>query len=307
MAATPGPASGSVPTAAELHAATVTSYSTAPAAEDGRLKAHRIEFEVTLRHVLRRLPADRPAKVLDIGGGTGPYSFALADRGHDVTLVDNAPGLLDIARARSTGTRFSNPAGRGPSAFLSHILCGDAVCLDDVISASERGSFDAVLLLGPIYHIMDPTLRHDAVAAAWQMVRRGGVLAVAFISRWAHYRDLAMREPARLAAKKAFYDKHYRDGSYIKRDGSERVLSASHHEHPADMRIVLERATGVPASEVHMIGTEGVLAGGLDKLINDLHNDEFEAWVRLCMDASEDEYAWMSSDHIVGFVHRPLL
>lgn len=52
-----------------------------------------------------------------------------------------------------------------------------------------------------------------------------------------------------------------------------------HHESPANMPLMLKRLTG--EEDVRMIGTEGVLAGGLDKLVNELHGDQFE--VSLCV------------------------
>ena len=60
-------------TVQNLHSVTSEFYTTHPSLEDGRLKVHRIEFEVTLRTVLEYLP-ERPAKVLDVGGGTGRQS-----------------------------------------------------------------------------------------------------------------------------------------------------------------------------------------------------------------------------------------
>ena len=60
---------------AHLLAATAEFYNAHPDLEDGRLKAHRIEFEVTLRTVLKYLPKVG-AKVLDVGGGTGKHLFS---------------------------------------------------------------------------------------------------------------------------------------------------------------------------------------------------------------------------------------
>lgn len=60
--------------------------------------------------------------------------------------------------------------------------------MDSLLPTSEQGTFDIVLLLGPLYHIMDSELRE------------------------AHYRDLATREPERLERKKEPYEKHALDG-----------------------------------------------------------------------------------------------
>lgn len=50
-----------------------------------------------------------------------------------------------------------------------------------------------------------------------------------------------------------------------------------HHEIPANMPLMLKRLTG--EEDVQMVGAEGVLAGGLDKLVNELQDEEFEVGV----------------------------
>lgn len=76
-----------------------------------------------------------------------------------------------------------------------------------------------MLLLGPLYHLMSADLRARAVREAWAMVRRppsedvkGGTLVCAWVSRWAHYRDVATRDPGRLTAKRELYARHAEDG-----------------------------------------------------------------------------------------------
>ncbi|KAI0367250.1 S-adenosyl-L-methionine-dependent methyltransferase [Pilatotrama ljubarskyi] len=288
----------------ELHALTSQQYNEHPEVEDDRLRQHRIEFEVTLRTILGRLPPGRTGlKILDVGGGTGPYSFALAARGHSVTLVDLSPGLLTLARERA--------ASLPPASQPARILQGDATALSSVIPAAERGTYDAVLLLGPLYHIMSPELREQAIREAWAMVRpradddreeRGGTLFCAWVSRWAHYRDVATRDPGRLARKKDFYAKHARDGDYIRLDENGDPCHAMNHEMPANMPLMLKRITG--EEHVKMVGAEGLLAGGLDKLVNELQGEEFEAWVEKCVEVGSDEHGWMLSDHIVGVVSK---
>jgi SAM-dependent methyltransferase len=51
------------------------------------------------QQLLEHLPAP-PAPVLDVGGGAGHQSFPLAQAGHEVTLLDPSPAMLDKARAR---------------------------------------------------------------------------------------------------------------------------------------------------------------------------------------------------------------
>lgn len=50
-----------------------------------------------------------------------------------------------------------------------------------------------------------------------------------------------------------------------------------HHEIPANMPLMLKHITG--EENVQMVGAEGVLAGGLDKLVTELQGEEFEVGV----------------------------
>jgi ubiquinone/menaquinone biosynthesis C-methylase UbiE len=92
-----------------------------------------VEFERTSEIILRALPAP-PAVVADVGGGPGRYALWLAELGHRVEHRDLAPGHVEqLASAR-------------PDAVTTRV--GDARRLDLADS-----SVDAVLLLGPLYHL----------------------------------------------------------------------------------------------------------------------------------------------------------
>ncbi|HEY0454250.1 class I SAM-dependent methyltransferase [Actinophytocola sp.] len=110
----------------------------------------------------RLLPAP-PAAVLDVGGAFGVYASWLAERGHQVKIVDPVP--LHVESARADGIAAEQ---------------GDARHL-----AEADGSWDAVLLLGPLYHLLDRADRIRALAEARRVVRPGGVVLGATISRWA--------------------------------------------------------------------------------------------------------------------------
>src|SRR5512137_2170335 len=99
---------------------------------------HRTEFAVTLRALREFLPP-APAQVIDIGGGPGRYALSLADQGYGVTLVDLSEANLAFARekAHETGIR------------LEGVFQANALDL----SAFPAESFDAALLMGPLYHL----------------------------------------------------------------------------------------------------------------------------------------------------------
>jgi SAM-dependent methyltransferase len=133
-----------------------------------------LEFERTKEIVLRQLPAP-PSVIADIGGGPGRYAQWLAERGHRVEHRDLMPLHVDQLRA------VADP---------SHIntALGDACDLD-----LGDGAVDAVLLLGPIYHLRRRDQRLRALREAWRVVRPGGPVFVAAISRWAPRLDGELR------------------------------------------------------------------------------------------------------------------
>ncbi len=133
-----------------------------------------LEFERTKEIVLRHLPAP-PAVVADIGGGPGRYALWLAERGHRVEHRDRMPLHVDQLRAVADPTRIN-------------AAVGDARDLD-----LNDGAVDAVLLLGPVYHLRRRDQRMLTLREAWRVVRPGGLLFVAAISRWAPRLDGELR------------------------------------------------------------------------------------------------------------------
>jgi SAM-dependent methyltransferase len=137
--------------------------------EDGRLLAGagRLEFLRTWDVLTRALPGP-PAAVLDVGGATGVYAAPLAGRGYVVHLVDPVPSHVDVAAAQP-----------GVTAAV-----GDARALD-----RPDASADAVLLLGPLYHLVDRADRLAAWREAGRVLRPGGVMVAATINRFASMLD----------------------------------------------------------------------------------------------------------------------
>lgn len=126
----------------------------------------RLEFLRTVEVLGRHLP-DPPAVVADIGGGPGRYAVWLADRGYSVRHRDIAP--LHVAQL---------------GAELGDLDVETAVADARRLDLSDA-SVDAVLLLGPLYHLVRRADRLRALGEARRVVRPGGPIFVAAISRWA--------------------------------------------------------------------------------------------------------------------------
>ncbi|MFB7242685.1 class I SAM-dependent methyltransferase [Streptomyces populi] len=132
--------------------------------EDSRLRSSadgRMEL-VRTQELLRRFLPPAPARVLDVGGGTGIHAEWLAKDGYDVTLVDPVPRHVERASAVCSAT------------------VGDARDLHE-----PDDSFDVVQLLGPLYHLPAPDDRRRALAEARRVVKPGGLVAAAAINRYA--------------------------------------------------------------------------------------------------------------------------
>jgi ubiquinone/menaquinone biosynthesis C-methylase UbiE len=129
----------------------------------------RIEFARTKELLERHLPPP-PVSVLDVGGGPGVYAEWLAGRGYRVHLVDGSPLHVEQAGTRSAG-RFTT-------------AIGDARALEEADDA-----YDAVLLMGPLYHLTERGDRVAALREAHRVTRSGGRLVATAISRFASLLD----------------------------------------------------------------------------------------------------------------------
>jgi SAM-dependent methyltransferase len=127
----------------------------------------RLEFLRTA-DVLRRTLPPAPARILDVGGATGVYARPLAAAGYQVHLIDPMPDHVAHASALPGVT-----AAVGAAREL----------------AEPDASVDAVLMLGPLYHLTDRADRVRAWREAARVVKPGGVVVAAVITRFAEIFD----------------------------------------------------------------------------------------------------------------------
>jgi SAM-dependent methyltransferase len=125
--------------------------------------AGRLEYLRTWDVLSRVLPTP-PASVLDVGGATGVYAGPLAAAGYQVHVVDPVAAQVAIA-ATLSGVTATVGDGRD-------LPVPDA-------------SADAVIMLGPLYHLADRDDRLAVWREARRVVRPGGVVVAATINRFA--------------------------------------------------------------------------------------------------------------------------
>lgn len=143
--------------------------------ESQRLSGDRGELErLRTQAILAGSLPPAPAVVFDVGGAAGVYAFPLAKQGYVVHLIDPVELHLEQARAYAASSGVA----------LGSIMQGDARHLD-----VPSGTADVVLLLGPLYHLVEHSDRLTVLREAHRILKRQGVLFAAAISRFASLID----------------------------------------------------------------------------------------------------------------------
>lgn len=186
-----------------------------------------VEFLRTQRLLRAALPAP-PARVLDVGGADGVHAQWLREDGHDVTLVDPVAKHVQAAGAKGI-----------------HAEVGDARALSQANCA-----VDAVLLLGPLYHLQDASDRRRALEEAHRVLRPGGLLAAAAISRLSAPLDVLRKgrygDPTSVAASTRVVEAGLNDTG--------RWLNIFYFHTAGELRLELE---GSGFTDVQVRGLEG--------------------------------------------------
>lgn len=260
-------------------------YDRQPGQEWARLERHRTEFAVTLRTLIRHLPPP-PARLLDCGGGPGRYAVELARRGYRVTLFDLSSECLRLAQEKAGGAGVA----------LAGLEKGTATDL----SRFPDETFDAVLLMGPLYHLLEETGRQRALAEARRVLKPGGPLFAAFISRYATLRYAAAHEPAWPLENPELLASILDKGILPPR-GAEGEAFVAYFAHPSEV-VPLCRGAGLEV--VALLGVEG-LVSMIEQGVNALTGDDWEAWVDLNERLAGDPSIHGGVEHLLAVAVKP--
>lgn len=240
--------------------------------------ANRPEFSITCHYLDKYIkPGD---SVLDIGGGPGRYSLHLAAKGCKVTLFDLAQANLNHAVQQAEMQNLEIAT-----------MCGDA-CIADTLLPGQQ--FDHVLLMGPLYHLLQEADRVQAVQACIKLLKPGGVFYASFISMIAgmiyamKYAPelIASTEPseveymARFMAGESFGGQAFTQAFFI------------------DQKQVLPFMEQFPFKKLHLLGQESILAP-CEENIHAQPREVVDAWLRLAETVCEREELLSWSEHLL--------
>jgi len=136
--------------------------------EDSRLESRNIEFTRS-KNIISRHLFGQNMEIADVGGGTGPYAFWLAEKGHNVHLLDLVQKHIDIAVQK----------GKAGNNQLSSYIRGDARALP-----FKDKSMDLVLLMGALYHLQSQESRIKCLTEAFRVLKNGGHIICTVINRY---------------------------------------------------------------------------------------------------------------------------
>lgn len=221
--------------------------------EENRLGGtYSIEFLRSRDIILRNLKK-QSSDILDAGGAAGRYSFWLAGLGHSVTLLDMTPKHIQQAQ-RTNETSAHKLAG---------ITLGNACALP-----YGDETFDVVLLMGPLYHILDREQRVLAIREAYRVLRRGGILFMAFISRFASMLDGFKFGLVLDGSFRRILDGDLENGAHINNTDNPKYFTTAYLHHPDEIDDELQSA-GTALHKLYAV--EGIANCIID--INERVND----------------------------------
>jgi ubiquinone/menaquinone biosynthesis C-methylase UbiE len=235
--------------------------------------------------VRRHLPPP-PARIIDVGGGAGVHARWLAGAGYSVHLVDPVPLHVEQAEQAS--------AAQPQAPFTAAI--GDARDL-----AEHDESVDAVLLLGPLYHL---TARGDRLAAlreARRVVRPGGKVFAAAISQFASLMDGLLSGFGVHPEFQAIIERDLEDGQHRNPTGRQGWFTTAFFHHPDELETEV-RSAGLEL--VELVGVEG--PGGMVRDIEERWRDDgWREFILFAARAVESEPSLLgASFHLLAIARR---
>jgi S-adenosylmethionine-dependent methyltransferase len=242
---------------------------------------HRwLEFQVAM-HLLEKYLPPPPARVLDLGGGPGRYTIALAQKGYCLTIFDLSSKSLALAR------RNVEEAG-----LVGGVAGYEQGCATN-LSRFADGSFDAMLVMGPLYHLVEEVDRLAAVRESLRVLRDGGIVVASIINQLGVARAAATELVGWLGTPDALNIVR----GYVNQapPGEDAAFTEAYFAHPLELRNWYEAAG---AETVTLAAQEG-LAGGLRDACRSLVESPaaWQNFVQIVLATCEDPTIVGGSEH----------
>ena len=256
--------------------------------ESERLSQGIGELErVRTQDILERYLPKPGARILDVGGGAGVHALWLASEGYEVHLIDPVPHHVEQAREASR-------AQTGQA--IASCTIGDA----RKIPWADQ-SVEAVLFLGPLYHLVDRSDRLKALREAQRVLQPGGRLFAATVSRFGSLLDGLARD---LVADPQFIEilrRDLRDGQHRNPTNNANYFTTAFFHHPEDLKSEIEEAGFLLEKRIGIEGPAWLMAS-FSVHWND--REKRQLLLELLRLVEEDYCLLGASAHVMGIARK---
>lgn len=210
--------------------------------------------------------------------------------GHQVTLSDISESELEQAKLHA----------RDCNTEIAHVAQSDARDVRLNAELYKKEHFHVVLCQGPLYHLLDKQERQDLLATLAEVTIPGGFILTAFVTMFAHLRDIANKDPGRLLLKKTFYTEYLKTGNY-----TANPATGMHHFHVDEIRDLFQHVSSTSRLSLErLVACEGFLGGRLSASLSGLDEQEFQEWLQVILQFAEDPSALASADHLLAVARK---
>ncbi len=246
---------------------------------------HMLEYIVTMYHIEKHL--SRNGLILDAGGGPGRYTIELAKRGYDVVLLDLSPASLEVARREIRDA--------GVEERVVQIIEGTITDL----SGFGDESFDAVLCLGPLSHILETGDQQKTAGELVRVAKKGAPLIISVISLYGVYMVVLKRLTDELLnpTHKEMFTRGIHRASWHLGDFPGEGFTDAKFYHPSEVKELFE---GKGVETLEMATCEGLSCQHVEET-NILYEDpeKWERWLDIILKTCNDPAIIGLSDHFL--------
>jgi ubiquinone/menaquinone biosynthesis C-methylase UbiE len=255
--------------------------------EKNRLELEIFKLEaIRTKEIIGRYLFKENLSILDIGGGAGYYAFWLQEKGHHVTLVDLSSKNIELIKEYSQRNSLQ----------LTNFEEGDATDLN-----FSENQFDLVLLLGPLYHLTKRENRIKALSEAKRVLKPGGILLSAVISRYASLFDGFKRDFVMDFYFERLLKKDIECGIHLNETDNLEYFTTAYFHTPADIREEIKES-GLKFSKLIAVESFGwAIDDFISKASNASYMDKLLFFIKE-VESKEDLIAM--SPHIVAVAEK---
>jgi ubiquinone/menaquinone biosynthesis C-methylase UbiE len=248
--------------------------------EESRLttnNARKVEFNITTAILNQYIEPNH--KILELGAGTGVYSFYYAKKGNEVIATDITPKHVRIIKEKlQEGDKDIN------------LLAEVANATD--LSQYEFESFDVVTCLGPMYHLVDDDDRKKCMRESLRVLKAGGILVVAYINK--HYVIHSVMTTGKKFFTGDFVDKILSTG-VIKEEEKECFWTDAFFTSPTEMESFIKEFN---IELVDHVATDGI-SPLLGNFVDEMNDEEYNTWINYSLNSCREKSILGISNHVL--------